>query len=273
MADLKVTFLGTGAGGSIHRAHTAIVLDLPNGVRLLLDASSGNSVLRAGTQVGMQAKDFQHVLLSHHHADHMTGLPLIQLVRTRSMPDGPPLEVHSSEESLESVKLLFRVASSSNLIDQDGAHNSQGRQVAAWRPASDGQIVDLGRGTRAFHFPVDHIDGAVGWRIENGGSAVVFSGDTRFSPNLVEAAQGARLLIHEAYSTEKDREQTNATAHSTAGDAGRAAALAGVAELVITHIATPFNFDTQPLLDEARQHFDGPITVAEDLYQMTVSTG
>ena len=273
MPDLKVTFLGTGAGGSIHRAHTAIVLDLPNGVRVLLDASSGNSVLRSGTQVDMPAKDFHHVLLSHHHADHMMGLQPIQLVRSRSNPDGPPLEIHCSEQSLEYVKLLFRVASPSIAITQDGAHNAQGSHVAAWRPADPGERVELGTGTYASCFPVDHIDGAVGWRIDSDGLAVVFSGDTRFSPNLVEAAQGARLLIHEVYCTDKDRAQADAVAHSTARDAGRAAALAGVEELVITHIATPFNFDTQPLLDEARQHFDGPITVAEDLYQITVAAG
>jgi ribonuclease BN (tRNA processing enzyme) len=45
-----------------------------------------------------------------------------------------------------------------------------------------------------------------------------------------------------------------------------------VAELVVTHIDTSFHFDPQPLIDEAKQYFDGPISVAGDFYQVTVGT-
>lgn len=271
MPKIGVTFLGTGAGGSIYRAHTAIVLDLPDGTRLLLDASSGNSVLRNGQELGIQAKDFHHLLLSHHHADHMSGLPLIQLVRTRSLTDdSPPLMVHSSDETLKNAQVMCRVLSPNLSVDHAGAFNADGRQVLGWNSALEGQRIELGPATRAWSFPADHISGAVGWRIECDGAAIVFSGDTRFNPRLVEAAQGARLLIHEAYGTEDDREMANRVAHSTAGDAARSAALAGVEQLVLTHITNPFHLDTQPLIDEARLHFRGPISVAHDLHQITV---
>jgi len=272
MASVRITFLGTGAGGCIHRAHTAIVLDCPDGTRLLLDASSGNSVLRNGAEAGMQVQDFHHVLISHHHFDHIMGLRALELVRGRAAPDAPTLAVHSSQETLEGVKRLCQATSPSLTVDQDGATNARGQRAFHWLPAEEGQLVQLGSGTQAASFPVDHLAGAVCWRIESDGVAVVFSGDTRFSSNLVAAAQGARLLIHEALSTERDRELTHETGHSTAADAGRAAALAGVQELVITHISTAHHLDPQPLLDEARQHFQGPITVASDLYQISVET-
>ena len=272
MASVGITFLGTGAGMCIHRAHTAIVLDCPDGTRLLLDASSGNSLLRNGAAVGMEARDFHHLLISHHHADHIMGLNHLELVRGRAAPEAPALALHSSEETLEGVKLLCQAASPSLKVDQDGASNARDKRVFQWLPAGEGQRVQLGTATYAASFPVDHIGGAVCWRIESNGVAVVFSGDTRFSPNLVEAAQGARLLIHEALTTESDRELTHEVGHSTAADAARAAALAGVDELVITHISTAYHFDPQPLLDEARQHFQGPITVASDLYQLSVGT-
>jgi len=67
MAQLRVTFLGTGAGLCIHRAHTAIVLECPGGTRLLLDAGSGNSVMRHGAAPGMMPEEFGMVLLTHHH--------------------------------------------------------------------------------------------------------------------------------------------------------------------------------------------------------------
>ena len=55
MPDITVTFLGTGAGVSVDRAHTAIVIDCADGTRLLVDASSGNTVMRQGAAMGMTA--------------------------------------------------------------------------------------------------------------------------------------------------------------------------------------------------------------------------
>jgi ribonuclease Z len=79
-------------------------------------------------------------------------------------------------------------------------------------------------------------------------------------------------LIHEVLSTEKEKEGVHRRAHSTAAEAARAAALAGVSELIMTHIDSSFHFDSQPLIDEARQYFDGPTSVASDLYQVNVGT-
>lgn len=273
MTQVQITFLGTGAGNCVYRAHTAIVLDWASGLRILLDAGSGNSVVRNGAEVDMPAESFDQILLSHHHADHMGGLPHLQGQRTRNEPNGPPLEVYSSEESLGRVQQLFRATSITHSIDQDGVATAEGHQVARWHPTESGEWLDLGADARACCFPVDHISGAIGWRVESDGLAVVFSGDTRFSPSLVEAGQGARLLIHEAFSTETDTERTHQRGHSTASEAARAASLAGVSELILTHIDTPFHFDPQPLIDEARQHFDGPVSVAGDLRQLTVGTG
>ena len=271
MPDIRITFLGTGAGASIHRAHTAIVLEFPDGTRVLLDASSGNSVLRGGAEVGMYAQDFHQVLLSHAHADHMGGLPFIQGQRTLVAPDAPPLKVYSTEESLQRVQSLFRATSITHVVDQDGVTTADGQPIVGWQPCQEGLAVRLSDSVWATPFAVDHIAGAVGWRVESSGLAVVFSGDTRFSESLARASQDADLLIHEALCTDDDPVGAASRAHSTAGEAARAAALAGAKSLIVTHIDTPFHFDPQPLADEARRYFDGPVSVASDLGQVTVS--
>jgi ribonuclease BN (tRNA processing enzyme) len=271
MSGVKISFLGTGAGGSVHRGHTSIVVDSPDGSRVMLDASSGNTVFRNSGTLGMAPESFRHVLLSHDHADHMSGLPLIQLVYSRADPQGPPLEVHTGPGPLENVKLLCQVTTPGLRIDDAGADNYGGRRVYLWHPSTPGRSVSLGPRTHAASFPVDHIPGALGWRLDCDGMTVVFSGDTMFSPDLVKAAQGARLLIHETYGTEADRERAEGAAHCVAADAGKAAAQAGVAELILTHITNQYHADPQPLLDEARQHFDGPISVAHDLYQVEIN--
>jgi ribonuclease BN (tRNA processing enzyme) len=274
MPNVDITFLGTGAGMCVYRNHTAIVLDCPDGTRLLLDTASGNSVIRQAAAVGMLAQEFEQVLLTHHHGDHMGGLPYIQGQRSLTNPEGPPLRVYSSEEALEAVRMYCKATRLRVInVDQEGATTGNGHQVFQWHPTEAGQRVDLGATTWASSFPVDHISGSVGWRVEAGGVSIVFSGDTRLSTNLVEAAQGARLLIHEALSVESNLEDTNGRGHSVAAGAGRAAAQAGVQELVLTHIDSPFHLDPQPLIDDARRFFDGPISVASDLYQMTVAAG
>ena len=271
MAEIKITFLGTGAGNCVYRNHTAIVLDCSDGTRLLLDGSSGNSLLRQGAAVGFLPEDYDQILVTHDHADHIGGLPFLQGQRTLVSPDGPPLRVYSTEESLDAVRILCEATRMRSItVDKEGAKDHEGRPVFQWLPIIAGHAVELGPSTHATCFTVDHVDGAVGWRIECGGISVVFSGDTRFSNSLVQAAKGARLLIHEALSTGEDGEETRNRMHSTSADAGRAAALAGVQELIMTHIDSPFHADTQPLIDDARKYFEGPISVAHDLYKVSV---
>jgi ribonuclease Z len=273
MTDIRITFLGTGAGNCIHRAHTAIVLDCADGTRVLIDTGSGNGALRHGAMLNMLAEHFELLLLTHRHLDHMGGLPFLQGQRTLVNPEASPIKVYSTEESLIWAKRLCQVSRPALQIDQDAAYTPEGHAVFRWYSTQEGERLQLGPTTYACPFAVDHLPGAVGWRIESDGIAVVFSGDTKFSPTLPEWARDARLLIHEALSTERERERTYRRGHSTAADAGRAAALAGVSELIITHIDSSFHFDTRPLLDEARQHFDGPVSVANDLYQVTIGAG
>ena len=273
MPDMTITFLGTGAGTCIHRAHTAIVVDCADGTRLLLDASSGNSVMRQAAAVGMLASDFDQLLLTHHHPDHMGGVTFIAGQRRITGPENPAMHVFSTEEALDRLGKVCQ-ATQLNIpsVDQEGAYLTDGSPFLRWTAVDNEQWITLGPTTRASSFPADHIPGAVGWKIESNGVTVVFSGDTRYSPSVAEASQGARLLIHEAFCTDKDQQLASSRGHSTAGEAARVAAQAGVDELVITHISTAFSSDTQPLIDDARLHYQGPISAANDLTVVTVAT-
>ena len=269
---MLVSFLGTGAGSSTMRAHTAIALECPDGTRLLLDASSGNSVLRHAGALGIDLRGFDDVLLSHDHPDHMAGLVFVQFDRALSSGDRPPLRVHATGEALDGLK-RHCLGTRLNVTDVSGdfGRNAQGRELLHWRPAASGQRIDLGPRTTAWHFPVDHITGAVGWRVECDGASVVFSGDTRYSRDLVDATAGADLLIHEAYCV-GDVEQASGRGHATGGEAGQAAAEAGVARLALTHITDAYHADSQPLAEEAAQRFTGPISLAHDLLQISLNS-
>src|SRR5215813_6490870 len=114
-----------------------------------------------------------------------------------------------------STRRLCQVTRPALRMDQDQAQNQEGHVVMQWHPIAEGERVQLGPTTSGCPFLVDHLPGAVGWRIESAGIALVFSGDTKFSANLPAWASVARLLIHEALSTNRDREQTYRRGHAT----------------------------------------------------------
>lgn len=267
---MKITFLGTGAGNSSMRAHTAMALECPDGTKLLLDASSGNSALRHANAVGINLREFDDILLSHDHPDHMSGIDFIEFDRAIFSEDIGPLRVHASYEALEGLK-RHSITTRLNIRDISGDYgrNYEGRRLLHWKPAHPGHVVQLGPRTTAWLFSADHITGASGWRVECDGKAVVFSGDTRYSPELVKAAEGADLLIHEAFCV-SDPVLASAAGHCTGGEAGKAAAEARVASLVLTHLTDAYHADPDPLGVEAAEHYSGPITMAHDLQQITL---
>ena len=270
MSGLEVIFLGTGAGLSTLRAHTAIALRCPDGTLLLLDGSSGNSALRNGEAVGIKAYDYDHVLLSHDHQDHLSGLMFVQGNRSREIPEENPLSIYGSSLALDGLRKAA-VAGRVPDIREGAAYNQSGKQVMRWEETPPGRKLELGPETVAWSFDVDHIPGSVGWRVESGGISLVFSGDTTYSRGLVEAAQGADLLIHEALATDDEHDMAESRLHSTSGDAARVAAQASVRRLVITHIDNAFHEDQGPLLQDAARTYSGPISAAQDLTRITIS--
>lgn len=269
-AGFTISYLGTGAGGCIMRNHTAMVLDCPTGERILLDAASGNTVLRHSNALGMSPDEFDLCLLSHSHADHCEGLPHIEMQRSRRIAEEQPMHVYGSEQAMADIGTLLAMPTRGLVVDAEGALRRDGRRSILFRPTEPGEWVQLTPGVRARATQVNHIRGALAWRVESSGHAVVFSGDTRWCPELAELAQGATLLIHEALCTEAKREMADGTAHSTAAEAARIAQMAGVSGLTLTHIHNDYHADTEFLAAEARSVYDGPVAVAEDCWQQRV---
>jgi ribonuclease BN (tRNA processing enzyme) len=131
---------------------------------------------------------------------------------------------------------------------------------------------------------VDHgaVKPAFAYRFDCPDRSIVFSGDTRPSPNLVALAKGADVLVHEVmYMPAMDRivaGESNArtlrehllSAHTSAEDVGKVATEAGVKTLVLNHFV-PGGLPAIPdqtWLDAVRPHFAGRIVVGRDLMEL-----
>jgi len=101
--------------------------------------------------------------------------------------------------------------------------------------------------------------------VEQRSSVAVFASDTRPCPSVVERAEGAELLVHEAYSPDGDAERAHALGHSTAAEAHEVARASAVRRLVLTHLRASRFADPEELVAEARAVFGGPVEAARDL--------
>jgi ribonuclease Z len=88
------------------------------------------------------------------------------------------------------------------------------------------------------------------------GRKLVYCGDCIADGNIVEAAKGADLLIHEATFDSSRKEEAKERMHSTAEDAAAVAKKAGVKRLILTHIS-PRYADVKELLAQAKAVFAG----------------
>ncbi len=131
---------------------------------------------------------------------------------------------------------------------------------------------------------VDHppVVPSFGYRFDTPDRAIVISGDTKPSDNLVELAGGANVLVHDAfYPPAIDRlvagvpnaatlKESILSHHTSAEDAGRIAQAAGVETLVLSHFVPA----EDPLLtddmwiDAAKTHFDGTVVLGTDLLEI-----
>ncbi|GMH15986.1 hypothetical protein Nepgr_017827 [Nepenthes gracilis] len=82
-----------------------------------------------------------------------------------------------------------------------------------------------------------------GWKI-------VYSGDTRPCPNLIEASRGATVLIHEATFEDGMADEAVARNHSTTKEAIEVGAAAGAYRIILTHFSQ--RYPKIPVFDQTR---------------------
>lgn len=102
------------------------------------------------------------------------------------------------------------------------------------------------------------------------GQRFAFVMDTRMCDGVLALAEGCDLLVIEATFLDEDAPLAEEYGHLTAGQAGRAAARAGVRSLVLTHFSQRYE-DASLFAGQARRAgFEGELTVAEDLTRVPV---
>jgi len=281
-AKTRLILLGTGGGprpkaSNMSSAQVVIVNDV------LYVVDCGDGVTRQLVVAGASLLKLRHVFITHHHSDHNADYGNLLLLswasglRTQVDAWGPP--------PIKSITELFFEMSA---YDIDIRIADEGRVPLAplihVHELTEPGVVMRDENVKVTCALVDHplVTPALAYRFDAPDRSIVISGDTNRSDTLVQLAQGADILVHEAlYVPAVDRlvarVPNTATlrkhiiaSHTSAEDCGRVAAAAGVKTLVLSHLVPPDDpaITEQMWISAARPYFDGEIIVARDLMEI-----
>ncbi len=283
--EIHLTFLGTGAPRPSHDRYGPSILVEAGDYKILVDAGPGmrERLFQAGGFELMTAVD--HLLITHLHFDHTISAPGLWLTGWL-FGRKEPMKVFGPEGTTAMME-HFRAA-----YDWDidyrvavGVHTA-GSEIIA-RDVEPGVFFEQD-GLKITAFDVEHmpinietgeslgLKGAtLGYRIDYKGRSVLFSGDTRSTPDsaIIDVGKGVDVLIHETQvpaagnSPEAILANVSLVVHSTPEQVAYVFNQTQPRLGVYSHIIPP-EIGADELLPMT--DYDGAMLVAEDLMTLTI---
>jgi len=204
----------------------------------------------ANLQKRIDLLDVDAIVVSHRHFDHFLDLYPYFLARRYHLGQRPdPVPLYAPPGMFEHALQL----------------------EAELTGAYDPREVELGRSFRVGPFrietaPMAHPVPTLGMRIEADGSVLAYSADTGPTDELVGLAREADLLLCEC--TWLERPATAPPFHLTPEEAGRLAARAGAAKVLVTHIWPAV--DRETVRQRVAEAFGGPAVLAWEGMEITL---
>jgi ribonuclease BN (tRNA processing enzyme) len=269
-----VQVLGSGGPELQDKRASSSYLVWENGrARVLVDAGGG-SALRFG-ESGAQMTQLDVLLFSHFHVDHSADFAaLIKSSwfedRKRPLPiygppgnDFMPSTTEFVSDFFGAKQGAFRYLSELLVVGEEGSYKMQPHDVIA----NSTPVVAFHDGDLAA-FAVRTVHGAIpalAWRVEVGGKAVVFSGDTNGEgEGLVRVARNADLFVaHNA--VPEGATGVERHLHMPPSVIGQIADDAHVKRLVLSHRMMRTLGKEDQTQAEIRKRYSGPIAFANDL--------
>ena len=254
----------------------------------LIQVDAGPATLFRLTEAEIDLTQLAALVITHHHSDHLMGIP--ELVLTRWIRNGalpcPALPIYCpAGAAVRYVESLFDnlEADIEARIGLAGFPDRPEPEVHPFEPAAHPTVVARVGDVLVESVLVEHgdIQPAVAYRFTTPDGVVVVSGDTRACDAVERLATGADILVHEVLRSAKllelglpaRRVERLAQLHAEAPTLGELAARAGVAQLVLTHLmpAAEGPDDTAALTAEVRSGgYTGNVVVACDLHTATI---
>jgi len=245
-----------GHGGNT----SCLEVRLPGNQVLVFDAGTGirdlgNSLVEeaAGQPLSL------NVFFTHFHLDHIHGLPFFS-----------PLNHEGNEITFRAHRTVVSLA---EVLEGQIREPYFPVDFSAF-PAQR-NLVEIEHepvtvaGATVLPFPLNHPQGATGYRVELAGATVVYAsdhehGEPEIDASVLEHSRGADILVYDAQYTPEDYERHRGWGHSTWLEATKLAREAGVGQLLLFH-HSPHRDDeaVNAIVREARGHFENTSAARE----------
>jgi ribonuclease BN (tRNA processing enzyme) len=240
---LTLTVLGTASPHPGPDRPCSGYLVRGGGAEVWVDAGAGTF---AELQRHTDPRRLDAIWISHLHADHSADLlsAVYGLAYGGLTPDAP-IPVYAPTGCAQRLAGFFGRPDAGFL-----------GPILDFKALHDGHTARHGDLTLTAH-AVEHDVEAYGLRAESGGRVLAYSGDCGPCDGLLHLAGGADLFLCEA---DIDRHREGEQVHLTPEDAGAAARLAGVRQLLVTHVGPTLTPEAATV--RAASSFAGPTSTA-----------
>lgn len=188
----KLTFLGVWMTPDVGET-VSFAIDLEQEGQILVDC--GTNLVGSLIRNGIDPSDITHLIITHSHGDHISGLPTYLFYRLLIAPGifgkkAQKLQIIGLRDTLKAVKAYIRTAYGAL------ADNNLLQYVEI--DASGDYLL----GNVSFNFfTVQHQPQTIGFCTILEGKKIVYSADTGISEEILERAKNADILIHDVVGT------------------------------------------------------------------------
>jgi len=271
----KIVLLGTGTPNANPDRSGPAVAIVVDSTSYLIDLGPG--VVRRAAEAyeaginGLQPSKLRTAFITHLHSDHTVGYADF-IFTAWVLERDAPAEVYGPRGLQQMTDHLLAAYEQDIRVRIEGLEpaNTEGYKVNV-HEIQPGLVYEDDLVT-VTAFPVEHgaWPQAFGYRFDTVDRSVVVSGDTRPSPNVIDACGGCDVLIHEVYSQagferrEPVWQMYHASSHTSGPELGRIAAAADPGLLILYHQLL-WGSTPEEMVEEIRLMFDGAIAYGNDL--------
>lgn len=232
---------------------------------------------------GVSVNRLRYLFITHHHSDHNLELgPLLYNSWITGLPT--KLDAYGPQGLDKMMQDFFSYQKfdiETRIVDE--GRTDPKKLFTAHEFTKPGVILenaDVKVTTCRVHHPP--IEQAYAYRFDARDRSIVISGDTAYSPELVELARGADVLVHEVMylpaiealvkrlpNAKRLREHLMAS-HTLPADVGKLAHQAGIKTLVLSHFVPgdDASITDAHWAEDVKKEFKGRIIVGRDLLEI-----
>lgn len=232
------------------------------GHTIILD--SGTGIRPLGVQLAEQGVRTASLLMTHTHWDHINGFPFFG-PGFDSKNEFRIMAGHLEEGSVRDV-LAGQMTQPTFPVPLEAM-----RAKMTFEDFKAGETISLYPGVTARTAPLNHPNGATGYRIEHAGRSICYITDTEHVPgkpdqNVLGLIEGADLVVYDATYTDAEFESKVGWGHSTWEEAVRLAKAANVKRLALFHHDPSHTDDRMDAIGlEAKRAFSESLVAAEGM--------